>query len=603
MKRPVLWIGVFVVLVFQALLPFHKTVIPGVLADTGSDNGFIDIVIVLDNSGSMKKNDPDFLTRDVVTGFLGDFDGKTRIGMVFFDQDVRLAQPLTSLAKLQDRARFLNKLETIRYDGLYSDSPAAVERALYELKAQGREYADQVMILLTDGIVDTGDKTRDVERARWLKVDLARESEYAGIKIFGIAFTDKADFSLIQTLAIRTGGAYFRAYTARDIQPIFEKIREVIHRQPPREAIKEKPVKGLSKPQTAPATVPVVEPSLDRFETVAPKAPSPLVSPTIPPADRPAGPSPIVPDADNGWPERLVPAVLTGILVLLGIVIVIQVINRKTIPSRAAEAVVKISDPPDRRIPGMPKAELVDINDVTGWGKREFDRRQIKIGRDPNNDIMIAKDTVSSLHAVIEYHDGFFYIEDQRSKNKTILNGIELGPYQPRKLKSGDEIVFNKFKFKFKQAGGMPVGETMMDFGRKKEPMFSTATLASPPELMAYRSSGMPQALLIDVKNITGQKTMSLDKRIMHVGRGVHNDIVISLDSVSGSHAIVEYRENAYYLEDRRSKNGTCLNGDKIAAHVPEKLKSGDEIMFDTYKFIFLLEHQTPAGDTNKSWG
>ncbi|MBW2610455.1 MAG: FHA domain-containing protein [Deltaproteobacteria bacterium] len=39
-----------------------------------------------------------------------------------------------------------------------------------------------------------------------------------------------------------------------------------------------------------------------------------------------------------------------------------------------------------------------------------LNKRINKIGRDPNNDIAIPNDTVSSLHATIEYRGDFFYI-------------------------------------------------------------------------------------------------------------------------------------------------------------------------------------------------
>ena len=39
--------------------------------DSTPSPSFADIMLVIDNSGSMKKNDPDFLARDFVTAFLG----------------------------------------------------------------------------------------------------------------------------------------------------------------------------------------------------------------------------------------------------------------------------------------------------------------------------------------------------------------------------------------------------------------------------------------------------------------------------------------------------------------------------------------------------
>jgi pSer/pThr/pTyr-binding forkhead associated (FHA) protein len=108
--------------------------------------------------------------------------------------------------------------------------------------------------------------------------------------------------------------------------------------------------------------------------------------------------------------------------------------------------------------------------------------------------------------------------------------------------------------------------------------------------------------MLIDVKNITGKKTLLLNKSVIKIGRGVHNDVAIDQHSVSGSHAAIQYKEGFFYLEDQRSKNRTRLNGEEIAPHTPTKLKSGDEIMIDIHKFIFLLEQQTPSGDTDENW-
>ena len=107
--------------------------------------------------------------------------------------------------------------------------------------------------------------------------------------------------------------------------------------------------------------------------------------------------------------------------------------------------------------------------------------------------------------------------------------------------------------------------------------------------------------MLIDIKNITGRKTIMLDKTPTTIGRGVHNDLDIPKASISGSHATIEFTNGNFFLEDQRSKNTTGLNGKAVAPYSPQKLKSGDEITFDIYKFIFLLEHQVPTGDTEES--
>ena len=121
----------------------------------------------------------------------------------------------------------------LNYRGKLTDSPAGMERAIYELNSKGRKDASKVIVFMTDGIVDTGDKARDLERARWLREDLAAQSQRLGIRIFGIAFTDEADYQLIHALGEKTGGGYFRALKADEIPRIFEEIDSSIQAPPP----------------------------------------------------------------------------------------------------------------------------------------------------------------------------------------------------------------------------------------------------------------------------------------------------------------------------------------------------------------------------------
>jgi pSer/pThr/pTyr-binding forkhead associated (FHA) protein/Mg-chelatase subunit ChlD len=539
----------------------------------------LDIALVLDNSGSMQKNDPHFLAREVVTNFMVGFGENSRIAMIIFDQEAKLVESLTDLTGLMARANFLKSLEQVNYKGLFSDSPAAIERAIYELKLNGRSNARKVIILLTDGIVDTGDKAQDLEKTKWLKEDLAQECRNAGIKIFGIAFTDKADFSLIQTLAFKTEGEYFRAYTVEDIQKVFDKISNLISRLP-------------SGPQLADKGI--MLPSPAGSETTAPavtsKAPPLATEPVVAAKKTPA---------QFKKPGSFVLILLIGIFVLLAAIVMIMALNRKTrmsVPGAAGRS------RRDRYAPPMPRAELIDVKNITGQKTLELNKSLIKIGRDTNNDVAIPAETVSSLHATIEYQDGFFYLEDQRGKNKTYINGKEIAPHAPIKLKSGDVIKINIYKFIFILPDLIPAGETVIDFSGKTETQVQAATIIRGQVMSTPEASGMPQAMLIDVKNITGKKTLILNKSVIKIGRGVHNDVAIDQHSVSGSHAAIQYKEGFFYLEDQRSKNKTRLNGEEIAPHTPIKLKSGDEIVFDIYKFIFLLEQQTPSGDTNENW-
>ncbi len=238
-------------------------------------------------------------------------------------------------------------------------------------------------------------------------------------------------------------------------------------------------------------------------------------------------------------------------------------------------------------------AELTDISNITGEKKWVLDKKIVKIGRDPENDIIITQATISSLHASIKYEKNDFFLKDCGSRNKTRLNGKTLKPNSYRKLNNGDEIALNSYKFRFSLTdppGSINKTSTIINFASNS--VTYNSSLSS--------GSEMPRAILIDIKNVTGKKTLNLHRQTINIGRGVHNNLVIPQKTVSGSHATIQYKENIFYLEDQRSTNKTQLNGKKIGPYSPVKLKSGDEILFDKYKFVFLLEYQIPFGDTDR---
>ncbi|MCW8963963.1 MAG: VWA domain-containing protein, partial [Gammaproteobacteria bacterium] len=215
-----------------------------------------DIVLLLDNSGSMKVNDPKFLTAKAVTQFINQLDHDTRLGIVIFDQKVTLAHPLTQVTD-ESRTAMLNSLKQINYRGLHTNSPDGLERAIYELKLHAREDTERFIVFLTDGIVDTGDKQKDITKVDWMRKELAADASGHDIKIFGIAFTDGADFQLIQSLAQQTNAEYFRAFTADKIADVFVQIQDRITRA--RQEALQAELEASMPPPPPPAPV-VVEP-------------------------------------------------------------------------------------------------------------------------------------------------------------------------------------------------------------------------------------------------------------------------------------------------------------------------------------------------------
>ena len=161
--------------------------------------------------------------------------------------------------------------------------------------------------------------------------------------------------------------------------------------------------------------------------------------------------------------------------------------------------------------------------------------------------------------------------------------------------------MFHVYKFIFILPDLIPAGETVMDFGVKAKAPAPDVTIAHYGDPSRKAADSWPKAMLIDAKNITTKKTFSLDKEVIKVGREINNDVIIPEETVSSFHATIVNRNDSFYLEDQRSKNKTFLNGEEIKPYSPAKLKSGDEIMINIYKFIFLLEREFPTGDTGES--
>ena len=72
------------------------------------------------------------------------------------------------------------------------------------------------------------------------------------------------------------------------------------------------------------------------------------------------------------------------------------------------------------------------------------------------------------------------------------------------------------------------------------------------------------------------------------VGRGSASDVVLKHHSVSKSHAWFEEREGAWLLHDNRSRNGTFVNGVRVAEGATLPVRPGSVVTFGTMASHFL---------------
>lgn len=102
--------------------------------------------------------------------------------------------------------------------------------------------------------------------------------------------------------------------------------------------------------------------------------------------------------------------------------------------SRRAAAVSKWAAPTTRLIvldgagSGRPAGTSLPVAPVTA------------LGRDLDNEIVLADATVSGRHAVINLREGAWWVEDLASTNGTFVNGTPVRPQAPVITRSGDVV-------------------------------------------------------------------------------------------------------------------------------------------------------------------
>lgn len=158
----------------------------------------------------------------------------------------------------------------------------------------------------------------------------------------------------------------------------------------------------------------------------------------------------------------------------------------------------------------------------------------IKIGSSQSCDIVLDSNYVSSLHAEMTIlDDGQIILEDKNSKNGTMVGNKRIEPGKEVNVQRGDRI-----------------------------------TIADTPLVWAK----VPVA-----EKLTNYKS------VYNIGSNYRNEIILNSQTVSRFHASVRIgKDGKTYIHDNGSRNGTMVNGVKVAANKDVRIKKGDNIVCGT---------------------
>ena len=172
--------------------------------------------------------------------------------------------------------------------------------------------------------------------------------------------------------------------------------------------------------------------------------------------------------------------------------------------------------------------------------------QRLRIGRLPDNDIVLNNKFVSRYHAELEKRgDDYYLVPLPNISNALLLDGVPV--MEPVRLRHGVKI----------RVGGWGPGE------------MASLDYLSPAE---------------DANQALQQKIQFTENKIMTIGRNTENNIILPAPTVSSFHAEVEKVGQRYRVRDLNSSNGTFVNGKSISGEV--WVQPGEAIQIGPYRFV-----------------
>lgn len=166
--------------------------------------------------------------------------------------------------------------------------------------------------------------------------------------------------------------------------------------------------------------------------------------------------------------------------------------------------------------------------------------------------------TISSHHVDMIIYNDKNYIVVKKSTNGTMINGVS---------KATDDRV---------EVGS--VAELQLA-GEQFLVLFNSASIA----FREHNSMGI-------LRSLETKECKYIINDVLELGRHFKwNTTAMSKSNIGRHHACIFYKSGDYYLEDKKSKNGTYINKAKIVPLKPSLIKDGDIISLGSHHFIFSI--------------
>ncbi len=184
-----------------------------------------DLRILIDVSGSMKKNDPQNLRTPSLRLLIGLIPNGTNAGIWTFGKYINMQVKLGIVNK-QWKKNARSEAKKIHSRGLYTNIEGVLKKSTYDWRVKDPNISRHI-ILLTDGVVDISKNPKINLKSRNKVINhYLPKLKKVGAKIHTIALSQQADHELLKLLSVSTDGWYELIEDPKKLHRVFLRIFE-----------------------------------------------------------------------------------------------------------------------------------------------------------------------------------------------------------------------------------------------------------------------------------------------------------------------------------------------------------------------------------------
>ncbi|WP_411552362.1 vWA domain-containing protein [Paenibacillus lautus] len=180
----------------------------------GSAKPVKDIVLVIDNSGSMNETDPNQDRYTAAKNLINRMDRDNCVSVMVFDHATTLLQPFTRVKNQETKDEIIAEIDGLATTDGGTDISLALEDTMTHIQESHDAARSAMVIMLSDGFSET-------DHARVLA---DYKQQQIAVNTIGLSLVNPDGAQLLQTIAAETGGQYYDVQNAADLSFVFQKI-------------------------------------------------------------------------------------------------------------------------------------------------------------------------------------------------------------------------------------------------------------------------------------------------------------------------------------------------------------------------------------------